>query len=73
MGFTTVDIKPQPGPLKYIRAKLVHPAGWIETDFTFENNHLSGSILLPHDIRGTLRYNNQVIPLFGGVEQLIDC
>ena len=73
MGFATVNIKPQPGPLKNIKGKLIHPAGLIEADLTVENNRLSGSILLPHDIHGTLQYNNRSVPLHGGVKQIIDC
>lgn len=72
MGFKTVDINPQLGPLKHIKGKLVHPSGWIEANFNVENNQLSGSILLPKDVQGTLRYNNRSIPLHGGVEHIID-
>jgi len=73
MGFSSVDIRPQPGRLKHINGKLVHPAGWIEVDFTFENNHLSGSVILPHDIHGSLKFNDKTIPLRGGAKQIIDC
>ena len=73
MGFATVDVNPQPGPLKHIKGKLAHPFGWIEADFTIKNDHLSGSILLPDEICGTLRYNNQSISLQGGVKNIIDC
>jgi alpha-L-rhamnosidase len=73
MGFTTVDIRPQLGSLREIKAKLVHPAGCVEADFTVENRHLSGTVLLPHGIDGTLRYNNRSIPLQGGIKQSIDC
>ena len=72
-GFSAVDIRPQPGPLKHINGKIVHPSGWIEADFAFENNHLSGSIILPHDVHGTLRYNNRTVPLRGGAKQIIEC
>jgi len=73
MGFKTVDVRPQFGSLKHINGKLVHPAGWIEADFTIEKNRLSGSVLLPKDINGVLRYNNQSITLYGGAKQIIDC
>lgn len=73
MGFRTVEVRPQSGHLKYINTKMVHPSGWIDVDLTFKNNCLSGSIRLPHNIHGNLRYNNKDIPLYGGVEQIIDC
>ncbi len=73
MGFTTVDVKPKLGHLKHVIGELVHPAGSIKVDFIVKNNHLSGSVRLPQNVYGTLRYNDQSIPLYGGVEQIIDC
>lgn len=73
MGFTTVDIKPQFGHLKHIKGDMVHPFGSIKADIMLKNNHLSGCIRLPHNIHGTLRYNGKSVPLYGGVDQIIDC
>jgi hypothetical protein len=73
MGFQSVDISPMFGHLQHVYGELIHPEGLIKADFELKKNHLSGSVHLPHNIQGNLRYNNKIIPLFGGVEQIIDC
>jgi hypothetical protein len=66
MGFRTVTITPQLGPLTSAGGKLVHPRGEIEANFRVENGTLQGSVTLPASVSGTLIYGQKTQPLKGG-------
>ncbi len=66
MGFRTVTITPQLGPLTSASGKLVHPRGEIEVNFRVENGALQGSVTLPASVSGTLTYGPKRQPLKGG-------
>ena len=59
IGFKTVVIKPQLGPLSSIRGKLIHPNGIIETDFSREDGNLTGRVSLPCGLSGTIIHNGK--------------
>ena len=59
MGFKTVTIEPQLGPLTYARGKLVHPNGFVEVDFCQKDGHLTGGVRLPSGVGGTIVCDNQ--------------
>src|SRR5919199_1747374 len=66
LGFRTVEIRPQLGPLASASGRLVHPHGEIAVDFLVEDGTLHGSISLPPGVEGTLRHDEQVHTLTGG-------
>ena len=60
LGFRTVEIRPQLGPLSNASGRLVHPQGELAVDFRVEDGALHGSVSLPPGVEGTLRYGGQV-------------
>ena len=69
LGFRTVEIAPQLGPLKSASGRLVHPAGGeIVVEFYVEDSALRGSVDLPAGLAGTLRYDGRTVPLSEGVK-----
>jgi len=71
LGFHTVDIAPQLGPLSQASGRLVHPAGGeIEVDFHIENDQLRGNVTLPIGLSGTLKANGKALPLHEGTTNL---
>jgi hypothetical protein len=71
MGFKSVRIRPQLGPLEFASGKLVHPQGVIEVDFRQKNGRVIGSVTLPEGVTGELCINGTVSALKPG-KQAID-
>jgi alpha-L-rhamnosidase len=66
LGFRTIEIAPQLGPLTSAEGRLVHPAGGeIVVKFYIKNETLHGSVSLPAGLTGTLCIAGQTIPLEG--------
>ncbi len=59
MGFRTVRIEPQLGPLTWARGTLVHPQGEIEADLRIEDGALKGTIRLPEGVNGVLAWDGR--------------
>lgn len=73
LGFKRVTIAPQPGPLKFIRATMPHPAGGnIALDLTFANGTAHGSITLPAALAGDFVFAGRVLPLVPGLNKIGD-
>lgn len=70
MGFRSVSIEPQPGPLTCITGKLVHPQGEIEVDLSVQDRQLRGKVVLPENITGSFVYKETEILLAGGVQTI---
>ena len=68
--FKKVRIAPQPADLKWIKAKTPHPLGLIESDLTFAEGRVSGSVTLPGDLSGTFEWNGRTISLRPGLNTL---
>ncbi|WP_373511954.1 family 78 glycoside hydrolase catalytic domain, partial [Persicitalea sp.] len=64
-GFATVRIAPQPGDLKFIKAKYPTPRGMIELDLRFEGK-LMGTITLPAGMQGEWVWEGKTVPLKAG-------
>jgi hypothetical protein len=69
-GFHTVEITPQLGPLRCVRAQLVHPAGTIEVHLQRTPSGMSGTITLPKGVSGVLRCDNITRPLTPGHQEV---
>ncbi len=63
MGFATVTIRPQLGPLQWAKGAMVHPKGTIEVEIRRVDGKLRGTIKLPPGVRGSLHANDQLYPL----------
>jgi alpha-L-rhamnosidase len=65
-GFTTVNIEPALGKLKFIRGMMPHPAGSIIFDLKRTGTDgINGEILLPDGLTGQFIWNGKTIPLKG--------
>ncbi len=66
-GFRKVRITPALGPLQWVEGRLPHPEGEIEVRFERpEAGGLSGYVVLPDGLRGTLEWNGKTMELGGG-------
>ena len=71
LGFRSVEIAPQLGPLTCASGRLVHPAGGeIAVEFRVADGALRGQISLPSGLTGTLRYAGQTVALHEGVQEI---
>lgn len=70
MGFSTVEISPQLGPLKHASGKLVHPSGVIEVEFHHAAGAITGRITLPPGITGTATLNGRTVALHSGTQKI---
>jgi len=71
LGFRSVEIAPQLGPLTSASGRLVHPAGGeIVVDFRLEDGTLHASVTLPPGLTGTLCYAGQTLPLTEGTQEV---
>ena len=52
MGFASVHIKPQLGPLRHAHGTLVHPQGTITVDLTARAGKATGFVELPAGLTG---------------------
>ncbi|MFZ2654477.1 MAG: alpha-L-rhamnosidase C-terminal domain-containing protein [Victivallales bacterium] len=59
MGFRSVTVRPQFGKLTAMTGRLPTPHGFIEFDLHRDTNSLSGRIVLPAGIAGSLRWGEQ--------------
>ena len=64
--FAKVRIAPQPGGLAWLRAKTPHPQGLIETDLSFADGGVKGTVTLPGTLTGTFEWKGTVVPLKPG-------
>ena len=63
-GFASVRVEPHPGTLKRIHAKLPHPQGFVEVDFKFDGETVSGTVDTP--VAGTFVWGGRERPLAVG-------
>jgi hypothetical protein len=66
LGFRTVDITPQLGPLTSATGRLVHPRGTISVEIRVDDERLHGEATLPEDVRGTLHLAGRTVTLASG-------
>src|SRR5690606_31556569 len=71
-GFKSVRIAPHPGHLKYIKAKMPHPAGEISVNLTRSENGLTGEIFLPSGLNGIFAYEGKTQGLKPGKNVIED-
>ena len=64
--FRKVRIAPQPGSLKYVRAKTPHPKGFVETDLQFEGDSVKGTVSLPEGVSGAFEWKGKSLALVPG-------
>ena len=70
LGFRSVEIAPQLGPLAGASGRLVHPRGEIVVDVRVANGLLQARVSLPAGITGTLRWARQTRPIHEGYQEL---
>ncbi len=66
LGFSSLTIIPQLGPLGSASGSLPHPHGQISAEFRVAEGVLRGSITLPDGVTGMLHINDQVHALHAG-------
>lgn len=68
-GFAHLRVEPQLGPLPYVRATVPHPLGRIEVDLRQSGDGgLSGTVILPEGLSGTLVANGEIRAITGRTE-----
>lgn len=66
-GFKSVRIEPYLGDLKSVSGQVPHPLGDISVDFQkTATGQLTGSVTLPANLSGTLRWHGKTLPLKTG-------
>ncbi len=68
--FAKVRVAPQPGSLKWIRAKTPHPQGMIETDLSFADGGVKGTVTLPGTLAGAFEWKGTSVPLKPGRQEV---
>ena len=66
MGFRTVRIAPDLGPLTHASGTFPHPKGDIMVDLRRGDTGLEGTIILPDGLRGTFEQNKTLLALKAG-------
>lgn len=69
-GFKTVEVAPQPGPLKQIESRLPHPHGFIVTRLQFDGASCRGTVTLPRGLTGTFRWQGRSRQLRAGANRI---
>ena len=69
MGFAEVSIRPQLGPLKDIKCRMVHPQGWIEANLRRAGDKIEGEISLPEGVTGIFHGAKGQQPLKAGPQK----
>lgn len=65
-GFARVEVAPLFGPLRKIETEVPHPRGLLRIALAREHGRLHGTITLPADTTGELRWQNVSRPLHTG-------
>jgi len=66
-GFKSVRIEPYLGDLKSVSGQVPHPLGDISVDFQkTETGQLTGTVTMPANLSGTLRWRGKTLPLKAG-------
>ncbi len=62
-GFRSVLVEPRLGPLRHAEGSVVHPRGRVEVGLERSGDTLTGRVVLPDGVRGTLRLGGEDLPL----------
>ncbi len=69
-GFERVEITPMPGHLTTLSGSLPHPQGRIDVSLSFQGAHASGTVTLPGETNGTLRFAGKTVELRPGTQTI---
>lgn len=69
-GFKSVRIEPALGKLKYVKAKMPHPAGEIVMNLNASGNGIKGEVQLPPGLDGVFHYKGKTQKLKPGTNRL---
>jgi hypothetical protein len=71
-GFTSVEIKPNLGPLKKAEGKMPHPLGEIEVSLQRVGpDGVQARITLPDGLEGVFEWQGETIDLSSGTQEII--
>lgn len=70
MGFRSVEITPQLGPITSAYGRMPHPRGEVEVEFVVRAGDLEGFVVLPAGVEGTLRWGMKSVPLRPGRQEV---
>jgi hypothetical protein len=71
-GFKTVGVRPQLGGLPQLKARIPHPAGWIEAEIAMNGSKAKGSVTLPEGVTGVFHGHSGSVALVSGLNQISD-
>ena len=64
--FRTVRVEPQPGALRFVKARVPHPRGFVEVDLRFAGGAAAGTVTLPEGVTGTFAFGGREVALVAG-------
>lgn len=70
VGFNSVAIEPNLGPLNSAKGKMVHPKGDIEVDLRIDSGACKGTVVLPDGVFGTFKFGGRSVDLKPGKQSL---
>ena len=70
LGFETVTVKPQLGPMQRASGSLVHPKGMIEMDAEGDAKRIDVTLTLPAGVTGKLLFGGKTTPLHEGKQSV---
>jgi len=70
-GFHRVELRPQLGPLRTARGRMVHPRGTIAVALERDAGGLHGQIMLPPGVSGALHYAGRTRALREGIQTVV--
>ena len=71
-GFASVEIAPQFGPLKRIKASMPTPKGILSVDLRRDDDAVSGTITVPAGLPATFVWRKSRFPLHSGVNEHVN-
>ena len=69
-GFAEVEVKPAPGKLSFIRARVPHPRGSVSVDLSFADGNAVGTVELPRGTTGYFVWRGGRMPLAPGLNKI---
>lgn len=69
-GYSQIEIKPNPGALKFVDASLPHPKGDIKLNLQFDNGKVSGMVTILGDMDATFVWGKSAIILKQGENKI---
>ena len=72
-GYGEVRVAPQPGALRFLKARVPTPKGVVAEDLRFENGCVTGTVIMPRAVSGVFQWGGATKTLRPGVNEISVC